>query len=297
MKKLYLLILIFLGFSLMGCKESEKPTLLVPAGSPLITIGGMLDKVDYEAVTGPSLLPSEFIKGEKDIIVAPVIIGAKLYIAGSSKYQLAAVVGLSNLYILSRTKLSSIADLEGKKILAFGEHATPGIVLKSLLKDQQTDVEWGTDIKEMIGPFTTKKTDYVLISEPALTTVKSKLTETIYTLSLKDLFEGDIIQVGVFIHPNSDKKLDKILTSIKSNIAYLKENPEKYAKSIIHIHPQLTEFGEQTITNAIPNLDLDYLEASTHKAKIEAFFNVLNQSNKELLLNQLPDDTFYYEGQ
>ncbi len=295
MKKLIVTILLVFGFLLVGCKKSKKTTLLVPAGSPLIAVAGMLESVEYEVTTGPSLLPSEFTKGEKDIIIAPVIMGAKLYNVGSSKYKLAAVIGFSNLYIASRIPLTSINDLDGKKMLAFGEHATPGIVLKQVTQNINVDIEWGSDIKEMIAPFKTKRHDYVLISEPALTTLKNTLEEEVYVFSLKNLFQKEIIQVGVFVNPNSNKNLDKILNKIKTNIEYLNENSVSYAKKILNVHEQLTEFGETTISSSILNLDLEYKNALDIKVEIEAFLTVLNEYNKELLGNKLPNNEFYYE--
>lgn len=295
MKKLFIFMTLICGLSLMGCKTSDKPTLLVPAGSPLIAVAGMLDQVGYEVTTGPSLLPSEFIKGEKDIIVAPVIVGAKLFIAGSSHYQLAAVIGFSNLYIASKTPLVSIQDLDNKNVLAFGEHATPGIVLKTVIKDQSTTVSWGTDIKEMVAPFKTNQYDYVLISEPSLTILKAQMDSEVHTLSLKEALGQEIIQVGVFVHPNTTKKTSKVLEKISDNIAYLKENPEMYAKKILDTHQQLTTFGEMVIQSSIPLMDFAYQPALTIKSDIEAFFALLNAHNKELLLNQLPKQTFYYE--
>ncbi|MGI6360520.1 MAG: hypothetical protein ACOX02_05755 [Acholeplasmatales bacterium] len=295
MKKSILIILLVFVFSLVGCKKSEKPTLLVPAGSPLIAVAGMLEYVNYEVTTGPSLLPSEFIKGEKDIIVAPVIVGAKLYNVGSSKYKLAAVIGFSNLYIVSRTPLTSINDLNGEKMLAFGEYATPGIVLKQVTQNINVDIEWGSDIKEMIAPFKTKRHNYVLISEPALTTLKNSLKEEVYVLSLKDLFQEEIIQVGVFINPNSTKNLSKTLNEIKKNIEYLNKNNVLYAKNILNVHEQLTEFGEETISDSILNLDLKYKNALNIKEEIEAFLTILNEYNKELLGDKLPNNEFYYE--
>lgn len=294
MKKIIGVILLSL-LSLMGCKKSDKPTLLVPGGSPLISVAGILDEFDAEVTAGPSLIPSEFIKGEKDIIIAPVIVGAKLHILGSSKYQLAAVIGFSNLHIASRTPLNSIDDLKGKTIHAFGEHATPGIVLKTVLKDQDTTIKWGNDVQEMMIPFNSGNAEYVLIAEPLLTVLRQKLTEDIYTLSLKDIFPTDIIQVGVFINPSSSINLDQTIKSIKSNIAYLKENPETYAHEIIDVHQQLTNLKETVIANAIPNLDLNYQPALTIKASIESFFQILNEANEELLKNKLPDQSFYYE--
>lgn len=295
MKKVIITLLLVVSFSLMGCEKSEKPTLLVPAGSPLIAVAGMLEYVDYEVAVGPSLLPSEFIKGEKDIIVAPVIVGAKLHNVGSSKYKLAAVIGFSNLYIVSRIPLTSVSDLNDKKMLAFGKHATPGIVLKQVLQNINVDIEWGTDIKEMIAPFKTKRHDYVLISEPALTTLKNSVKEEVYVLSLKDLFLGEIIQVGVFVNADSDKSLNKILNKIKENIEYLNLNNVSYAKKVLNVNEQLKEFGEETIASSILNLDLEYKNALNIKVEIEAFLAILNEYNKELLGNKLPNNEFYYE--
>ena len=51
----------------------------------------------------------------------------------------------------------------------------------------------------------------------------------------------------------------------------------------------------KTISSSILNLDLDYKNASDIKVEIEAFLTVLNEYNKELLGNKLPNNEFYYE--
>ena len=179
-------------------------------------------------------------------------------------------------------------------MLAFGEQATPGIVLKQVTQDINLDIEWAWILKKWLR-LLNKASRLCLNFRTSLNNFKNSLEEEVYVMSLKELFLGEIIQVGVFINPNSDKNLTKILNKINKNIEYLNENNVAYAKKIINVHEQLKEFGEKTISSSILNLDLDYKNASDIKVEIEAFLTVLNEYNKELLGNKLPNNEFYYE--
>ncbi|HOH95492.1 MAG TPA: hypothetical protein PK612_04970, partial [Bacilli bacterium] len=53
---------------LLGCqKQTVKLSLLVPAGSPLLTVAGVTSELEKEVTVGPDLIPAAFTKGEKDL--------------------------------------------------------------------------------------------------------------------------------------------------------------------------------------------------------------------------------------
>ena len=67
MKKIFILIIAIFTLSFFGCQKkieepTEKPTVILPGGSPLISVAKILEDADYQIVAGPDLFPAEFKK-------------------------------------------------------------------------------------------------------------------------------------------------------------------------------------------------------------------------------------------
>ena len=82
--RLMSLLLVLALLVLTGCKTSDgaKYKIIVPNGTPLLGMSSFLsetDKFEYEIVGGSDPLVAAFTKGEHDVIVAPVNLGAKMY--------------------------------------------------------------------------------------------------------------------------------------------------------------------------------------------------------------------------
>lgn len=295
-KYLIILLLLFSFFTLSSCqKDQDKPTLLVPSGSPLIAIAGVISETDSQIVVGPAAIPAEFTKQEKDIIVAPIIVGTKLFNAGASKYQLAAVIGWGNLYIVSRHEINSLVDLENKNLAAFGEHATPGIIIKSIINEK--NITFFDSVPDVVGPFKKGQYDFALISEPFLSTLIRTSDESLHVYDLKDDETlPKVSQVGIFINPDSDKlsQVNSFLKSVENNITNLNQNPTDYAKKIVDSVDNLDKLGEELISEAIPKLNLDYVKALDAKADYITFLEFLKEINPELIGGKLPEEGFYY---
>lgn len=298
MKRLLLIFTILLSALLLnGCKKVEDPSILLPAGSPLIGMAEALDGIEHEIVVGPDSFPAAFTKAERDIIIAPAIVGTKLFNAGKSKYQLASVFGWNNLYIISNDEVSSISELSGKKVIAFGEFATPGIVLKTVLGEVDANVSYVGSVSDVVGPIMQKTYDAALISEPFISVIKSKAADREFSLLDLSKEEGvpSVAQVGIFVNPDSKNKagIDKFLSKAKLSIESLNKDPKAYAKKAVSLQSRLNDLGEDIIAKAIPNLNLDYV-SSDLKAKLEPFLQFLIDNNKQLIGDKLPEDTFYY---
>jgi NitT/TauT family transport system substrate-binding protein len=123
-------LLLFSFVFLTGCTEDAKLKVTLPNGIPLISVAGTLtEDIEYNNVTGPNLLVTAFTSKEADIIIAPINLGAKLYNSGNSSYKLDSVIGFLNTYIVSIDEpLTSLADLDGKTLAAFGETNIPVIL-------------------------------------------------------------------------------------------------------------------------------------------------------------------------
>jgi NitT/TauT family transport system substrate-binding protein len=298
-RKLFILLIAILSLGLFGCeKTTEKPTVILPGGSPLISVAEILEDTDYQIVAGPDLFPAEFKKQERDIIIAPIIIGTKLYIAGASNYKLHSIIGWGNLYLGSRTKINSLSELEGKSVVAFGENATPGIMLKTALESVNTNLNFLTAVTDVVGPFKTKQYDYALISEPVLERLISSSKDE--TLHVFDLSKGEglpkVAQFGVFVNPNPINKAGtkNFLSKIEKNVKKMNNDPQVYASLIVPKFEALQAFTPELLANAIPRMNLLYVSSKDAKDDFLAFINFLNSKNPNLIGGKVPNEGFYY---
>ncbi|MGI6782084.1 MAG: hypothetical protein ACOX56_04610 [Acholeplasmataceae bacterium] len=298
MKKYFIFLLALLTLTLFGCqKNTEKPTVILPAGSPLISVADILDEACYQIVPGPDAFPAEFKKQEKDIIIAPVIVGTKLYIAGASNYKLHAIIGWGNLYLVSRTKVNRISDLTNKKVIAFGENATPGIIFKTALGNQSTEVDYYAAVSDVVGPFKTKQYDYALISEPVLQRLISTSTnETLHVFDLSSVENlPKVAQFGVFVNPTSSnsREVTRFLKKIEPNVKSLNQDPLEYANKIITNFEQLSSFTPELLASSIPRMNLKYVKAKAAQEDFLVYINFLNEKNPNLIGGKVPNEGFY----
>ncbi len=303
MKKIFILIIAIFTLSFFGCQKkieepTEKPTVILPGGSPLISVAKILEDADYQIVAGPDLFPAEFKKAERDIIIAPIIIGTKLYIASASNYKLHSIIGWGNLYLVSRTKITSLTELEGKSVVAFGENATPGIILKTALGSVNTNLNFLASVTDVVGPFKTKKYDYALISEPVLERlISSSEGETLHIFDLSKA-EGlpKVAQFGVFVNPNSTDKVGVVnfLSKIEENVDNMNNDPTLYANLIVPKFESLQAFTPELLANAISRMNLLFVSSKNAKTDFLAFINFLNSKNPNLIGGEVPNEGFYY---
>ena len=294
MKRFFAIFLVSASL-LMSCGQDRGLTLLVPSGSPLISVAGVLDDVNYEVTVGPDLLPVAFTKGEKDLIIAPIITGAKLYNAQVSQYQLAAMLGWGNLHILSRTPLTSIDDLAGKNVLAFAEHSTPGMMLRLATEAIDVNITYFKAVSDVGAPFLTKQYDYVLLSEPILSKIVANSTDSCFTYSLQNVAHlPKIAQFGLFIHPHANvNQTSSFLAKLETNLHDLNEDPLHYANQIVDLDLQLRELGVELIAQSIPQTDLAYVSSLDAKSDVTDFLAYLINADRNLIGAEMVHENFF----
>lgn len=224
MKKIFSILFISL---LVACSakplEWESLSILSPKGAPAISLVPLIqeNKDSIEFVDGTDVLSAELIKGEKDMIIAPVNLGAALSKKDSNPYRLYGIVTWGNLYLVSNADVQLVSE---EPIAIFGEQAVPGLVFNSL-KDQlgQTFVSTAFNaVTDVQGQLLSKSFNIGLMAEPLVTATiaKAKTLETPLNLSVyKDLqvlwqektgFEN-YPQAAIYIKADiSDEKLKQV---------------------------------------------------------------------------------------
>lgn len=301
MKKNFIFILLLAIVAVLsGCeKDKVQIKVIVPNGTPLIAVAGVeLDNVTIENVSGPSALTAAMTSKSHDIVIAPLTAGAKLFIKGASTYKLDSIITFSNIYMASTKKLDSLNDLEGKKVIGYGQGTTPGIILEKATEGINIDITYVASLSEATGYLvnTTDEFDYVLIAEPAITNLVEAKKLSLNILDLSKELEDEIPlipQAGIFVNPEGNTEaINEYLAKVKANITSLNDDPSSYAKKVVSKYEYLSEMTENIIALSIPKSNIDFKNASENKEALENFYSLLNDYNQEILTG-VPDDGFY----
>lgn len=300
MKKIIFLILISL---LVGCSaqpvEWENLSILSPKGAPALSLVPLIqeNKDSIEFVDGTDILSAELIKGDKDMIIAPVNLGAALSKKDSNPYRLYAIVTWGNLYLVSNDTVLS----ENEPIALFGEQAVPGLVFNAI-KDKlelnfvSTAFNAVTDVQ---GQLLSKSFNIGLLAEPLVTATiaKAKTLESPINLSVyKDLqvlwqektgFEN-YPQAAIYIKADiSEDKLKQVEARLELMMAY---NIEVNDKPSI-LETDITEDLSQTLgvpvakvlVQAWERMNVNVVKVDENKEAIEAFLELFKLNGLENL--------------
>lgn len=311
-------IFVFLGLLVIsllitGCQKGSQLTIVTPAGSPAYTqLYLENDSKNYQTtkLSGPDNLPAHFNEGKFDIIIAPTNMGAKLFNKATSqnkefKYQLAGNIVYGNIYLMAKENIT-FNDLNGKKIVAFGEHATPGVTLKYLLNvynvnpSEITYLQGGINVKEEFIK-NLDSTDIFLLPEPVATAItalyKTKKNKPLFRINISELYKAkndgtSFPQASIFVKKSLKEKTKiQILKDFESSLNKVKSNPKDaaaLANTLGYNEPK-----QVVIEKSIPNMNLSFNSGLNAKNESEKYFEVLINNNKKLL-DKLPEDKFYF---
>lgn len=280
--------------------NKEKIDIILPTGSPLFGMSTYLhensDNLNVEVVNGSDGLMSEFAKGDKDIIVAPINLGANMY-AKNQKYQLFETFVWGNLYVASTHQITSFSDLQGKTIAVFGINQIPDIVMNTLAKANNVTFEkYTTDsVEDSTTAFLQKEVEYFVGAEPSLSKFKSS-SDNIYTLDLQSEWEkisgiASYPQAAIFVNKEKTNELKSELLNIRKCINDLLTDVD-YTVECAMKQNTLSKLGSDVLKLALPNCHFGI--NSNQKSAIEFYFNkIIDLGLGKNIGGGLPNDEFY----
>jgi NitT/TauT family transport system substrate-binding protein len=301
MKKILSILVIGL---LVACSakplEWESLSILSPKGAPAISLVPLIqeNKDSIEFVDGTDILSAELIKGEKDMIIAPVNLGAALSKKDSNPYRLYGIVTWGNLYLVSN---SDISFVENEPLALFGEQAVPGLVFNSI-KDSLDQVFVSTafnSVTDVQGQLLSKTFNVGLMAEPLVTATiaKAKTLETPLNLSVyKDIqalwqektgFEN-YPQAAIYIKADiSADKLKQVEARLELMMAYnieLNNNSSKLETDITEdLSATLGVPASKILVQAWDRMNVNVVKADENKEAIEAFLELFKLNGLENL--------------
>lgn len=316
MKKVIVLLLVVSSvFLVAGCNKDEEKEdvsikVIAPIGAPALAQTNMESNLpvlgehisyEIEVVSGTDPLVAAFGSESHNIIYAPTNLGAKLVSTGVP-YKFAATVVWGNLYLATKnSEVSSLADLDGKDIVVFGQNATPDIVVQTVLNAQNYSV--APTITYVADALTAKATivgdpnKIVLLAEPVLS-VSMMAVSDLTTIDLQaewNNITGDegYPQAGIFVHSDLDEDaVRSYLTEVEKAVNEANTNPGDVAALAVELE---YGFPLPVLTGAIPRSGLRYQDALDSKAALETYFGYILEMNGALIGGSLPEDSFYFD--
>ena len=310
--KLKKLSLFLLSLCLFSCNQGTSSStnnvpsvinIIAPQGTPSLGLANFYNEKNnyttFDIKAGADALVAAFTSTNYDIIVAPTNLGAKLY-NSNKKFVLYNTIVWGNLYLATtNSDINSFEDLNNKNVTLFGKNSTPDIVMKSLIKYYNINVElnYVDDVNTANAMLkTNKNVDIIVSAEPSI----SKIGSTISNLKIIDLQDefskisnkGSYPQASIFVRDEKKNELKNTLIKMKQSILDTK-NIEQTADNALLMHESFSTLGKETLIKAIPNCHFGIEE--NQKDAIENYFNKMNELGLGAQFGEkLPDEEFYF---
>jgi NitT/TauT family transport system substrate-binding protein len=324
MKKIVVLFCMLLISFLTACQKENDEELVVrvlsPMGGPSLAIIQMIDtidelegiKIEYKVVKDAQELSTAMQTKSHEIVIAPSNVGAMLYNKGAG-YLYGGTVSFGNLYLVG-TVDTPLSEMNQHEIVAFGDGATPGILLTEILKDQgvyqENRIKFETAVGDAQLQLIGENYDYALLAEPVLSATRIKmkkdLNKDLYVIAdLQSLYqemtnETSYPQAGLFIqeafYNNHPEFITSFLTKVEASTKYVNENKDDAAEAYHQAYLDKiieVDMPIPVLKNAIPGSNIDFLSASESKGIMTAYLELILTSQPKLVGGKLPDEHFY----
>ncbi len=309
-------------------------------GAPLLSMANMMSD-EFEGIDGYDIsftmtndsdaLVAALLNKEPDFAIAPVNVAAMMNNNGSG-YRLAAVTIWGIMHIVSDQDVTSLEDLKGETIVAFGKSGTPGITLRTVLKKNNIDfvepdsadftpdpdkvsiiyLTAPSDVRDAIATGTMvggKAANFGLLAEPiatAITGFAKNAGRPGFAPKINLLTEwaknnnGEIYpQTALIFH-------ERLLTD---DTDFVNEFIAMAEQSSIYANDNPVEAGDLAVSlgsTAIPNgtivgnahsagrLSMNFTYAADAKSAVNTYLQVIMDENAKLIGGKMPADSFYY---
>lgn len=255
---------------------------------------------NFTIAGAPDVLTGQLISGDMDMAALPTNAISTLYNKTEGKITVLGVNALGVLYILENgDRINSVADLEGKTILASGQGSTAEYVLNYILEQNGVSAEifWASEHSEAATLALSGEYDIVMLPEPFVTTVTTKNGSFRVALDLTREWEalggGELTMGGIAVrtefleaHPDAVKAFVK---EYANSVAFTNAQPADAAKLIAKYEIAAEEIAK----NAIPRCNIVWLHGENYKAKLENFLGVVYEANPAGIGGKMPGDDFY----
>ena len=309
-------------------------------GAPLLSMTHMMSdeftgidgyNISFTMTNDSDAVVAALLNQEPDFAIAPINVAAMMHNNGSG-YRLAAVTIWGIVHIVSDQNVTSLEDLKGETIVAFARSGTPGITLRTVLRQNNIDfvepdradftpdsdkvsiiyLTAASDVRDAIATGMVvggKTVNFGLLVEPvttAITGFANSMGRPDLTARINLQTEwaknnnGEIYpQAALIFH-------ERLLTD---NADFVNEFIAMAEQSSIYANNNPVEAGDLAVSIgsiAIPNgtivgnahragrLPMNFTHAVDAKSAVNTFLQAIMEENANLIGGRMPADSFYY---
>lgn len=346
MKTLTLLLCIILTFGvLVACSNVDNPddiaiNVMLVDGAPLLSVAHMMSD-DFAGISGYNLsfmktndvdtLVAALLNQEPDFAIVPINVAAMMFNNGSG-YRLAAITTWGLMHIVSNRDISSLEDLKGETVVAFGRAGTPGITLRSILT--QNNIEFiepesvdftpdpnkvsiiyltaPSDVRDAIATgmyIGGKPVEFGLLAEPVATAItgfannmgRPDFSARINLQTEWARHNNDEIypQAALIFHErlllDHNDLVNEFIDTVEQSSIYANNNPIETGDLAVSLGS--ISFPNGTIVglaHSAGRLPMNFTHAVDAKLAVITFLQVIMDENPNLIGGRMPEDGFYY---
>lgn len=263
------------------------------------------EKYTFEVKTdfAKEVLPA-LINGDADIAAIPTNGASIAYNKTQGKVKVLAVNTLGCLYVIGKTEVTSLADLDGKTVYAPAQN--PTFIFKYLCEQSNVNVTIDNQYSapaDLVAAVAAGKVDYAVLPEPMITVAKAKNADLKVSLDLTaewnkldgkqdTLVQGCVVVRTAFLeaHPEA---VANFLSAYEASVNYVNTNTEEAADLIV----KHGIFAQAPVAKkAIPKCNIHFVAGDDMKTAMNTYLTILSGINASAIGGKVPDDAFYYLG-
>ncbi len=262
---------------------------------------------NFSVETDASVITAALLNGSADIAALPTNAAANLFNKKADSVQVLALNTLGVLYVMTAegVEITSMADLDGKTVYCPAQN--PTFIFKAICGKNNINVNIDNsyaqpaDLRAML---VSGQVDIAVLPEPMVTIAKTAAAKDGRTLDValdltaewdKVFTPGSLAQGCVVVrkafanaHP---AEVAAFLTEYEASINYVNENPSEAGRMI----QEQNIFAQGAVaTNAIPNCNICYMDGTSMKEKLSAFYTILYNVAPASIGDAIPGDGLYY---
>ena len=298
------------GPTAMGLVELMKASDLVSAGEEVPqaydNLPDAVDTYTFTLAAAATELAPQLVKGDLDIACVPANLAATLYQQTEGEVVTLGINTLGVLYIVENgNAVQSLADLEGKTMVASGKDSTPEYALRYLLEENGVDpdtgvvIDWKNEHSECVSALASGAATIALLPQPFVTVAESKMPELRTALDLTEQWDaldnGSALITGVVVarrdvveaHPQA---VERFLEQYAASVDWVNANTAD-AEALIG------EYGimdAAVAEKALPACNIVCITGSEMKEKLSGYLQVLCDASADSVGGAMPGDDFYY---
>lgn len=265
------------------------------------------DKYEFTLAGSADELTPLFLKGELDIIAAPVNLGSVLYNKTEGKIRFLAVNALGVLYIVEKggETVNSVEDLRGRTIYATGKGSTPEYSLRYILSangvdpDNDVTIEWKTEPTETVAALNAADNAVAMMPQPYVTAARGQVEGLRVALDLTEEWEkvdpehtlitAGIITTAAFVESNPEA-VDAFLADFAVSAAFANENVAENAA----LCEQYDIIKAAVAEKALPACHIVCVTGEDARSAVGNYLTVLFDQDPAAVGGAVPADDFYY---